>query len=107
MLKPLRCLKMRHKFYWETLIKVPLKQYNGYITMARGTFKIVGIRLGRHFSYVEISRVTWKDAELEKPIYLSVVGSDWEDTCARLSVKVMDYVSGSDKIWVDLGAISC
>jgi hypothetical protein len=97
---------MKHKFYWESLIKIPIKQYNGYITVARGTFKIVEIKLGRHFSYVEISRVA-SNSELEKPIYLSIVGNSWEDTCSRLAVKVMDHVSGSSKIWVNLGEISC
>lgn len=95
-----------NKWNWHQYIKNPIKNYNGYITTVSGLYKIVTIRLGRHFSYLEISRVGSK-GNLDFPIYLSVVGSDWKDTSYRLAARLKDYLNDNEGSWVNLGEISC
>jgi hypothetical protein len=101
-----RFIKTYEKYCWERFIKSPIKNDNSYITCFDGTYKIVEIKLHRHFSYVNISRVK-SDGTLTNPIYLSIVGSSWKDTNHRLAVKIGDYVNKSQNIWLDLGSISC
>lgn len=95
-----------HKgFYWETYIKSPIQLHNGYIAHGKGVYKIVDYRLGRHFSYINISRLK-NNGDLNPPIYLAMVGTSWEDTNIKLAVKIFNYVRGQHDVWIDLNAIS-
>lgn len=91
---------------WNTYIKNPIKRTNRYFTTYQSLYKIVAIKLCRHFSYVEIAQVK-RDGTLEKPIYLSIVGSNWEDTNKRLASKIASYIGNKSSAWVDLSHISC
>lgn len=91
---------------WNTYIKNPLKRTNRFFTTYESLYKIVAIKLCRHFSYVEIAQVK-RDGSLGNPIYLSIVGSNWEDTNKRLATKIGAYIANNSSAWIDLGAISC
>ena len=91
---------------WNTYIKNPLKRTNRFFTTYESLYKIVAIKLCRHFSYVEIAQVK-RDGSLGGTIYLSIVGSNWEDTNKRLATKIANYIANTSSSWVDLSAISC
>lgn len=91
---------------WDTYIKNPMKRTNGYFSTYKCLYKIVNIKLCRHFSFVEISPVK-RNGTLEKPIYLACVGNTWEDTNKRLANKIMNYITAESSEWIDLGQLSC
>ena len=91
---------------WNTYIKNPLKRTNRFFTTYQSLYKIIAIKLCRHFSYVEIAQVN-RDGSFSRPIYLSIVGSNWEDTNKRLANKIASYIANTSNAWVDLSGISC
>lgn len=91
---------------WNNYIKNPLRRTNGYLTTYKSLFKIVNLKLCRHFSYVELARVK-RDGSLSNLIYLSAVGSSWENTNKKLAERIQNYVQQTGSEWIDLGAISC
>ena len=77
---------------WRRFIKYPLQKWSGYITEPKGVYKIMEIRLGRHFSYVNMCKVN-KDTTLGRTVYITGIGNSWEDTITRLTTNIGSYVS--------------
>ena len=90
---------------WNNYLKNPLKRTNGYLTTYKSLFKIVNLKLCRHFSYVELAKVK-RDGSLSNLIYLSAVGSSWESTNKKLAERIQNYVQQTGAEWIDLSAIS-
>lgn len=94
-------------FYWQTYIKNPLKHTNRYFSTYQGLYKIVEIKLHRHFSYVEMKKVK-PDGELTgSMIYLSSVGNNWEETNKRLAARIDSHINQTENYMINLGEISC
>lgn len=85
---------------WRRFIKYPIQKWNGYITESKGVYKIVEIRLARHFSYVNICKVD-KDGNLGRPVYITGVGTDWRDTITRLTTNMSGFITRDIDYWVD------
>lgn len=97
---------IENKHDWETYIKNPLRRTNGYITTYKALYKIIGIKICRHFSYIELAKVK-RDGSLGPMTYLASIGSNWEDTNKRLATKIKNHLYDRDNNWVNWGEVSC